>query len=63
MFVAPPYFLYAKFTDSLASIAKKPEGNWGKIINENDSMWLASWMDFLTQKRKIRNLHLENQEF
>jgi DNA topoisomerase-1 len=32
--------------------AKKPEGNWGKIIHDNDSMWLASWMDFLTQKRK-----------
>ncbi len=37
---------------NLGKEAKKPEGNWGKIINENDSMWLASWMDFLTQKRK-----------
>ncbi|KFM19247.1 2-alkenal reductase protein [Marine Group I thaumarchaeote SCGC RSA3] len=24
----------------------------GKIIHDKDSMWLASWMDFLTQKRK-----------
>ena len=39
-------------TLNLGKEAKKPEGNWGKIINENDSMWLASWMDFLTQKRK-----------
>ena len=32
--------------------AKVPEGKWGKIIHDKDSMWLASWMDFLTQKRK-----------
>ena len=25
----------------------------GKIIHDKDSMWLASWMDFLTQKKKI----------
>ena len=37
---------------NLGKDAKKPEGNWGKIIHDNDSMWLASWMDFLTQKRK-----------
>jgi DNA topoisomerase-1 len=29
-----------------------PEGNWGKIIHEHDFMWLASWEDYLTQKRK-----------
>ena len=37
---------------NLGKDAKKPEGDWGKIIHDNDSMWLASWMDFLTQKRK-----------
>ena len=31
---------------------KSMKGEWGKIIHDNDSMWLASWMDFLTQKRK-----------
>ena len=31
---------------------KTMKGEWGKIIHDNDSMWLASWMDFLTQKRK-----------
>ena len=36
--------------------AKKPEGSWGKIIHDNDSMWLASWMDFLTQNRKYVRL-------
>ncbi|MBA4438398.1 MAG: DNA topoisomerase I [Nitrosopumilaceae archaeon] len=39
-------------TLNMGKDAKKPEGNWGKIIHDNDSMWLASWMDFLTQKRK-----------
>ena len=39
-------------TLNLGKDAKKPEGNWGKIIHDNDSMWLASWMDFLTQNRK-----------
>ena len=31
---------------------KTMKGDWGKIIHDNDSMWLASWVDFLTQKRK-----------
>jgi len=39
-------------TLNLGKDAKKPEGDWGKIIHDNNSMWLASWMDFLTQKRK-----------
>jgi DNA topoisomerase I len=39
-------------TLNLGKDAKKPEGDWGEIIYDNDSMWLASWMDFLTQKRK-----------
>ena len=39
-------------TLNLGKDAKKPEGDWGKVIHDNDSMWLASWMDFLTQKRK-----------
>jgi len=39
-------------TLNLGKDAKIPEGDWGKIIHDNDSMWLASWMDFLTQKRK-----------
>ncbi|MBT8172847.1 MAG: DNA topoisomerase I [Nitrosopumilus sp.] len=39
-------------TLNLGKEAKVPEGNWGKIIHDKDSMWLASWMDFLTQKRK-----------
>jgi len=39
-------------TLNLGKEAKIPDGNWGKIVYDNDSMWIASWMDVLTQKRK-----------
>lgn len=39
-------------TLNLGKEAQVPKGNWGKIIHDKDSMWLASWMDDLTQKRK-----------
>ncbi|KAF6245219.1 DNA topoisomerase I [Nitrosopumilus sp. b2] len=39
-------------TLNLGKEAKVPKGEWGKIIHDNDSMWLASWIDYLTQKRK-----------
>lgn len=31
---------------------KSMKGDWGSIISDQNSMWLASWMDYLTQKRK-----------
>ena len=37
---------------NLGKEAKVPGGNWGKIIHESDFMWLASWEDYLTEKRK-----------
>jgi DNA topoisomerase-1 len=39
-------------TLNLGKEAKAPEGNWGKIVHDNDSMWLAGWTDYLTGKRK-----------
>jgi len=39
-------------TLNLGKEAKIPEGKWGKIVHDKDSMWIASWMDVLTQKRK-----------
>lgn len=39
-------------TLNLGKEAKVPEGNWGKIVHDNDSMWLAGWTDYLTGKRK-----------
>ena len=39
-------------TLNLGKEAKVPKGNWGKIVHDKESMWLAGWTDFLTQKRK-----------
>ena len=39
-------------TLNLSKEANVPKGNWGKIVHDRDSMWIASWMDVLTQKRK-----------
>ncbi len=39
-------------TLNLGKEAKVPKGNWGKIVHDQDSMWMASWTDYLTQKRK-----------
>ena len=39
-------------TLNLGKESKIPSGNWGKIVHDKDSMWMASWTDVLTQKRK-----------
>jgi len=39
-------------TLNLGKEAKVPNGNWGKIVHDKESMWLAGWTDELTQKRK-----------
>jgi DNA topoisomerase-1 len=39
-------------TLNLGKEAKVPEGDWGKVVHDKESMWLASWLDYLTQKRK-----------
>jgi len=39
-------------TLNLGKEAKIPEGDWGKIVHDKESMWLAGWTDYLTQKRK-----------
>jgi len=39
-------------TLNLGKEAKIPKGDWGKIVHDRDSMWIANWMDILTQKRK-----------
>ena len=39
-------------TLNLGKNSKIPAGNWGKIVHDEDSMWMASWTDILTQKRK-----------
>lgn len=39
-------------TLNLGKDAKVPPGDWGKIVCQKDSIWLASWPDELTQKTK-----------
>jgi len=39
-------------TLNLGKEAKVPEGDWGKIVHDRESTWLAVWTDYLTQKRK-----------
>tara|TARA_B100000029_G_scaffold287897_1_gene281684 strand:+ start:77 stop:1747 length:1671 start_codon:yes stop_codon:yes gene_type:complete len=39
-------------TLNLGKNVKIPPGNWGKIVHNNDFMWMASWTDVLTGKRK-----------
>ena len=39
-------------TLNLGKESGAPPGRWGKIAHETGSMWLANWIDDLTQKRK-----------
>ncbi len=39
-------------TLNLGKGATVPEGDWAKIVHRHDAMWLASWVDMLTQNRK-----------
>ena len=34
-----------------------PPGNWKDIVHDQDSMWMAKWMDKLTEKEKYVWLH------
>ena len=47
-----PSVTSSNVTLNLGKEATVPSGKWGKIVHDRDSMWMASWMDELTQKRK-----------
>ena len=38
---------------NLGKEAKVPKGDWKKVVHDKESMWMASWTDYLTQKKKI----------
>ena len=42
----------ADITLNLGSDAKVSKGDWGCIVHDQDSMWLARWVDKLTGKEK-----------
>ena len=44
-------------TLNLGEDAPVPEGPWGKVVHDHSSMWIATWMDKLTAKRKYVWLH------
>jgi DNA topoisomerase-1 len=44
-------------TLNLGEDAPVPEGPWYKIVHDHSSMWIATWMDKLTAKRKYVWLH------
>jgi DNA topoisomerase-1 len=47
-----PKVTHKDVTLNLGKGAKVPPGNWGKIIHDQDSMWLACWTDVLSEKIK-----------
>ena len=47
-----PRVTHKDVTLNLGKDAKVPPGDWGEIVHDRDSMWLAGWTDYLTQKRK-----------
>ncbi|MFQ5940427.1 MAG: DNA topoisomerase I [Nitrososphaerales archaeon] len=45
--------VYAKdITLNLGEDAQVPRGDWGQIVHDHDSMWLARWIDRLAEKEK-----------
>ncbi|MCP8323111.1 MAG: DNA topoisomerase I, partial [Candidatus Methylarchaceae archaeon HK02M2] len=52
-----PRVYHKDVTLNLDKEAPVPKGNWGKIVHDHNSMWLASWTEKLTGKRKYVWLH------
>ena len=42
---------------NLGEEAPVPPGNWKEIVHDHDSMWMAKWVDKLTDKEKYVWLH------
>jgi DNA topoisomerase-1 len=44
-------------TLNLGEAAQIPPGQWGAVVHDHDSMWVAKWIDKLTGKEKYVWLH------
>ena len=44
-------------TLNLGESARIPPGQWGAVVHDHDSMWMARWIDQLTGKEKYVWLH------
>ena len=42
---------------NLGESAAVPPGNWKEVVHDHDSMWMAKWIDKLTDKEKYVWLH------
>jgi DNA topoisomerase IB len=42
---------------NLGESSPAPPGNWSEIVHDHDSMWMAKWVDKLTDKEKYVWLH------
>ena len=42
----------ADVTLNLDKSAPRPPGDWGKVVNDDESIWIARWIDKLTEKEK-----------
>ncbi|MDE1857848.1 MAG: DNA topoisomerase I [Thaumarchaeota archaeon] len=42
---------------NLGESAKVPPGEWKQVVNDHNSMWMAKWVDKLTDKEKYVWLH------
>ena len=42
---------------NLGEAATVPPGDWKQVVHDHDSMWMAKWMDRLTDKEKYVWLH------
>jgi DNA topoisomerase I len=42
---------------NLGESAQVPPGNWKEVVHDHDSMWMAKWIDKLTDKEKYVWLH------
>jgi DNA topoisomerase-1 len=42
---------------NLGESASTPPGNWKEVVHDHNSMWMAKWIDMLTEKEKYVWLH------
>jgi DNA topoisomerase I len=42
----------SEVTLNLGEDASKPPGDWGEVVHDHESIWIARWIDKLTEKEK-----------
>ncbi len=52
-----PRVLQSDVTLNLGETASVPPGNWKEVVHDHNSMWMAKWVDKLTDKEKYVWLH------